>query len=221
MSISGNLQKLYQQIPGNVKLVAVSKTKSEDIILEAYNAGHKIFGENKIQELVEKHKNLPKDIDWHMIGHLQTNKVKYIAPFISLIHSVDSIKLLSTINKEALKNNRVIDCLLQLKLAKEDTKFGLTFDGIKNILGSREYKEFENARIVGLMGMATYTNDKSVIKDEFTFLADSFREIRGIFFNNSDYFRELSMGMSDDYLIAIESGSTIIRVGSIIFGARY
>ena len=178
MSISENLKKLRQHIPGGVKLVVVSKTKSEDIIMEAYKAGHRIFGENKIQELVEKYKNLPKDIEWHMVGHVQSNKVKYIAPFINLIHSVVGTKLLKTIDKEGLKNKRVIDCLLQLKLAKEETKFGLTFTGINHILSSQDFKECKNIRIIGLMGMATFTSDHSVIRDEFTFLANCFNEIK-------------------------------------------
>jgi pyridoxal phosphate enzyme (YggS family) len=221
MSISDNLINLYRQIPGNVKLVAVSKTKPVDIIMEAYNAGHRIFGENKVQELIEKQNKLPKDIEWHMIGHLQTNKVKYIAPFIRLIHSVDSIKLLNTINWEALKYNRVIDCLLQLRIAGDEMKYGLSNDDIKSILNSEEFKELKNIRIIGLMGMATFTNDQSVIKSEFAFLASCFNEIKRMYFYNSDYFKELSMGMSDDYLLAIEAGSTIIRIGSIIFGPRY
>lgn len=221
MSISDNLKNLYLQIPGRVKLVAVSKTKPVDIIMEAYNAGHKIFGENKAQELIEKHSKLPNDIEWHMIGHLQTNKVKYIASFVSLIHSVDSFKLLNTINREALKHERMIDCLLQLRIAREETKYGLNHDDIKDILSSEEFKELKNIRITGLMGMATYTNDDSVIKSEFAFLTSCFSEIKRIYFNSSDYFKELSMGMSDDYLLAIEAGSTIIRIGSIIFGPRY
>ncbi len=221
MSISDNLKKLCQEIPAKVKLVAVSKTKSVDTVMEAYNAGHKIFGENRIQELVEKQKALPEDIEWHMIGHLQTNKVKYIAPIVSLIHSIDSIRLLNVINDEALKIARIINCLLQIKIASEETKFGLTVEEALHILSSEEFKKMKNIRISGLMGMATYTNDKSVIKSEFTFLADCFNEIKNTYFSQSDYFKELSMGMSDDYKIAVEAGSTIIRVGSLIFGPRF
>lgn len=220
MGFSENLKKLHNELPEKVKIVAVSKTKSEDIILEAYKAGHKIFGENKVQELVRKHDNLPKDIEWHMVGHLQTNKVKYIAGFISLIHSVDSIKLLNTINKEASKINRIIDCLLQLSLAKEETKFGLTYEEIRNIIGSKEFKEMKNVRITGLMGMATFTGDEAIISSEFNYLAKCFYQLKQSFYDDSDYFKELSMGMSNDYHLAIKAGTTMIRIGSILFCAR-
>ena len=220
MSFSVNLKKLHNELPEKVKIVAVSKTKSEDIILEAYKAGHKIFGENKVQELVRKYENLPKDIEWHMVGHLQTNKVKYIAGFISLIHSVDSIKLLNTINKEASKCNRIIDCLLQLRLTKEETKYGLTYEEIRNILSSMEFKEIKNVRIAGLMGMATFTSDEAIISSGFNYLTKCFYQLKQSFYDDSDYFKELSMGMSNDYHLAVKAGTTIIRIGSILFGAR-
>jgi len=218
MSISENLKNILKELPANTKLVAVSKTKPEEIILEAYKAGHRVFGENKVQELVRKYKNLPKDIEWHMVGHLQTNKVKYIAPFVSLIHSVDSIKLLDTINKEALRNNRTIDCLLQLRIAREETKFGLAFNEITDTLGSEDYKEFKNVRVAGLMGMATFTNDWALIGAEFNYLAKCFNELKNTFFSSSEYFKELSMGMSDDYQLAVKEGSTIVRIGNRVFG---
>jgi pyridoxal phosphate enzyme (YggS family) len=220
MSISENLNNLRKELPGKIKIVAVSKTKPEEIILEAYRAGHKIFGENKVQELIRKYENLPKDIEWHMVGHLQTNKAKYIASFISLIHSVDSLKLLTEINKEALKNNRIIDCLLQLRIAKEETKYGATFDEIKNILNSTEFREMKNVRVNGLMGMATFTSDKTIINKEFSYLAECFNQLKEYFYSDSEYFKELSMGMSDDYDLAVQAGSTMVRIGSLIFGAR-
>ncbi len=220
MSIQANIKKLKSQIPEYIKLVAVSKTKPNEDILQAYEIGHKIFGENKVQDLVQKQEQLPKDIEWHYIGHLQRNKVKFIAPFVSLIHAVDSIKLLQKINDEAKKNNRTIDCLLQMHIAEEDTKFGLHLDEIKQILDSPNYKELRNIKVSGLMGMATYTDDQSQIQKEFGFLKSCFDEIKSDYFENSDYFKEVSMGMSGDFKIAIEAGSTMIRVGSMIFGAR-
>ncbi|RLD54361.1 MAG: YggS family pyridoxal phosphate-dependent enzyme [Bacteroidetes bacterium] len=220
MSISNNINQILNQIPNKVKLVAVSKTKPIEDIQEAYNGNYKIFGENKVQELVEKYEALPKDIEWHMIGHLQSNKVKYIASFVYLIHAVDNFKLLKTINKEALKNNRTINCLLQIHIAKEETKFGFSFDEIKQMLDSDEYKDLENINIIGVMGMATFTDDKEIVASEFQYLNDCFKELKKTYFFNSPDFKELSMGMSGDYKIAIEKGSTIIRVGSSIFGER-
>jgi pyridoxal phosphate enzyme (YggS family) len=220
MSIAGNLETILKELPSSVKLVAVTKTHPENVILQAYHAGHKIFGENKAQELVAKHQNLPEDIEWHMIGHLQTNKVKYIAPFVYMIHSVDSIKLLNTIDREAAKNDRTIDCLLQLKIAKEETKFGMSLDDVLTLLCSADYKQCSNVRVTGLMGMATFTSDESQIEKEFEYLADSFRQIKDSFFKEKTYFCELSMGMSDDYKIALKAGSTIVRIGSLIFGKR-
>jgi len=221
MNIKENINNIKKQVPKSVMLVAISKTKSAEVINEAYQAGHKIFGENKVQELINKYEKLPKDIEWHMVGHLQTNKVKYIAPFISLIHSVDSLKLLITINKEAVKNNRVINCLLQMHIAEEETKFGLSKQEVIDILESKEYKELTNIKVVGLMGMATFTENKEQISKEFKQLRNYFKDIKQMFFNNSAYFKEISMGMSADYKIAIEEGTTMVRLGSIIFGARY
>ncbi len=220
MNVAGNLKSLLNELPSAVKLIAVTKTRPEEVILQAYQAGHKRFGENKAQELVAKHQNLPEDIEWHMIGHLQTNKVKYIAPFIHMIHSVDSLKLLQTIDKEAAKNDRVIDCLLQLKIANEETKFGMDYGDILALLYSSDYKQCSNIRIAGLMGMATFTQDESLIEKEFAYLADTFWKIKDSFFKEKTYFSELSMGMSDDYKIAVKAGSTMVRIGSMIFGAR-
>lgn len=221
MSIAANLNKLKNELDAyTVKLVAVSKTKSKEEILEAYEAGQRIFGENQVQELEEKYQQLPKDIEWHLIGHLQTNKVKYIAPFIHLIHSVDSLKLLIEINKQAVKNNRIIDCLLQVYIADEDTKFGLGYDETIELLRSEEYTNLKNIRITGLMGIATNTELEKQINDEFTELKVFFEGIKQSFFRKEDSFKEISMGMSGDYKIALEQGSTIIRVGSTIFGNR-
>jgi len=221
MSITDNIIKLKNEIESvNVKLIAVSKTKSNEEILEAYHAGQRIFGENQVQELVEKQESLPKDIEWHLIGHLQSNKVKYIAPFINLIHSVDSLKLLQEINKQAQKNNRVIDCLLQIYIADEDTKFGLGFDEVIELLRSDEYAELKNIRIVGLMGIATNTENPKLIKEEFYELKTLFDGIKLSYFRKNDSFKELSIGMSSDYQVAIEQGSTMVRIGSDIFGTR-
>ncbi len=220
MSVADNLKKLKSKIPDHVRLVAVTKTHPEETIMEAYDGGHKIFGENKAQELVRKYNNLPKDIEWHMIGHLQTNKVKLIAPFVHMIHSVDSLKLLETINKEAEKNQRVIHCLLQIKIASEETKFGLGFTSAEEILRSEEVKHMKYINIAGLMGMATFTDDTDIIEHEFKYLAECFVRLKQSFFSNADAFREISMGMSDDYPIAIRYGTTIVRIGSIIFGER-
>ncbi len=220
MDIAGNIKKLKKEIKAGVCLVAVSKTKPNEDILEAYHAGHKVFGENKIQDLVKKAEELPKDIEWHFIGHPQTNKVKYIAPFISLIHGVDSLKLLKMINKEGKKNNRVISCLLQFHIAEEQTKFGLDLNEAKAILGSEEFSELTNVEVKGVMGMATYTKDEFQIRKEFRELKSVFNSIKEAYFVNQDSFCEISMGMSGDYKIAIEEGSTMVRVGSIIFGER-
>ncbi len=216
--IVNNINKILQEIPKNVKLVAVSKTKPAEDIKTAYDAGYKIFGENKVQELVDKYETLPKDIEWHMIGHLQTNKVKYIAPFVSLIHAIDSEKLLKEINKHAIKNNRKINCLLQIKIAKEETKFGLSVNDAKNILENKN--SYENIIFSGLMGMATNTNNQEQILSEFKYLFDTFNLFKTNYFTNYQHFSEISMGMSGDYKLAISQGSTIIRVGSLIFGER-
>ena len=219
MSIASNLEKVRKTIPSNVKLVAVSKTKPIEAILEAYKAGQRVFGENKIQEMVEKYDQLPKDIEWHMIGHLQRNKVKYMAHFVHLIHGVDSFKTLKEINKQAKKHNRVINCLLQIKIAKEETKFGMDSDEASSILNSEEYKELENICITGFMGMASFTSDIGIVREEFKTLKN-YSDILNV--NNSKNFQPstLSMGMSGDYQIAIEEGSNMVRIGSSIFGER-
>jgi pyridoxal phosphate enzyme (YggS family) len=221
MSIADNLIKYKKELEGeNVELIAVSKFNDKAAILEAYNAGQRIFGENIVQELVEKQEVLPKDIEWHLIGHLQTNKVKYIASFIKLIQSVDSIKLLAEINKQAAKNNRVIDCLLQVYIADEETKFGLDHAEVIELLRSEEYLAMKNIRITGLMGIASNNAEEKQTKDEFQELKVLFDGIKLSFFRKEDSFRELSMGMSGDYKLAIEEGSTMVRIGSSIFGAR-
>ncbi|MFN6075686.1 MAG: YggS family pyridoxal phosphate-dependent enzyme [Fluviicola sp.] len=220
MTLTNRLKEVQSKIPENVTLVAVSKTKPAEMILELYNSGQRVFGENKVQELCDKYEVLPKDIEWHLIGHLQTNKVKYIAPFVSLIHAVDSLKLLQEINKEALKNNRVINCLLQFHIAQEDTKFGLNFDEAEVILQSKEFVEMHNIKVVGVMGMASFTDNKELIEDEFRTLYNYFHLIKSHYFKYNSDFKEISMGMSGDFEIAIEEGSTIVRVGSSIFGER-
>ncbi len=221
MSISENIRNFRQELAPNVSVIAISKTKPVEDILEAYQEGHYIFGENKVQELIEKQPRLPGDIQWHFVGHLQSNKVKYLAPFVSMIHSVDSLKLLQVINKEALKNGRTISCLLQVHIAEEGTKFGLDDSGIREILDSESYRQLKNIRIAGVMGMATYTDDKAQIRNEFKMLAALFAVLKNEYFEGSDEFREISMGMSGDYEIAIEEGSTMIRVGTLIFGPRF
>lgn len=220
MSISENINSINKSLPASVKLVAVSKTKPNEAILDAYNAGVRIFGENKVQELTTKYETLPNDIEWHFIGHLQTNKVKYIAPFVKLIHAVDSLKLLKTIDKEAAKNERIINCLLQFHIAKEETKYGLSEDEANAILDSDEYKKMQNIRICGVMGMATFTENTEQIRNEFQLLKNIFSKLKDRYFADNEYFKEVSMGMSDDYLIAVEQGSTMVRIGSTIFGHR-
>ena len=219
MSIAQNLLKIKSTLPSTVTLVAVSKTKPIPDLMEAYDAGQRIFGENKIQEMAEKWEAMPKDIEWHMIGHVQTNKVKYMAPFVSLIHGVDSLKLLEEINKQAQKNNRIIDCLLQMYIAEEETKFGLDEEELNEILASTTFQEMKNIRIVGLMGMATFTDNQTQIKKEFTQLKSIFDKLR-LSKDAINRVSTLSMGMSGDYQLAIECGSTMIRIGSSIFGNR-
>jgi len=204
----------------DTQLIAVSKTHPPEKILEIYQQGQKVFGENKALELADKYKVLPKDIEWHFIGHLQSNKVKYIAPFVQLIHGIDSFKLLKEINKQAKKNDRIIDCLLQFHIAEEQTKFGLDIAGAKDILASSEYKILENIRIIGVMGMATFTKDKVQVRREFKLLESIFQKLKNDFFQDTPAFKEISMGMSGDYLLAVEEGSTMVRVGSLIFGKR-
>jgi PLP dependent protein len=221
MSIAGNLSALKNEVERlNVKLIAVSKNKPVSAIKEAYDAGHRVFGENRVQELVEKQEQLPGDIEWHLIGHLQTNKVKYIAPFVSMIHSVDSLKLLEEINKQAEKNNRVIDCLLEIHIADEETKFGLDFDEAIGLLRSDEYTALKNIRIAGVMGIATFTDNPKQVQQEFYELRTFFNGLKDSFFRNDEAFKEISMGMSGDYKLAIEQGSTMVRIGSTIFGER-
>src|SRR5690606_35087102 len=220
-SITTNIEEIQNELkPVGVTLVAISKTKPIEDIQEAYNAGQRIFGENMVQEMVEKYEILPKDIEWHLVGHLQTNKVKYIAPFISMIESVDSIKLLKEINKHAVKNNRIIDCLLQIYIADEDTKFGLDHVELIELLESQEFAELENIRIRGLMGIATNTDNEKIIKEEFYELKMLFDGIKVSYFRKEDSFDTLSMGMSSDYKLAIEQGSNMIRLGSTLFGKR-
>lgn len=212
-------QAVKQTIPAHVHLVAVSKTKPNDAILEVYHLGQRIFGENKVQELCSKYEVLPLDIEWHLIGHLQSNKVKFIAPFVSLIHAVDSLKLLAEINKEAQKNKRVISCLLQIYIAKEESKFGLSIDEANALLASPEFASMENIKIAGLMGMATNTSNQEVIKSEFKSLHTYFNQLKIKTITNCN-FEILSMGMSSDYQLAIECGSNMVRIGSSIFGSR-
>lgn len=212
-----HLREILQELPASVKLVAVTKTVPVETILDVYRSGHRIFGENRVQELIEKQPLLPDDIEWHFIGHLQTNKVKYIAPFVSMIHSVDSMKLLKEIDKEALKHGRILPCLLQFHIATEETKFGLDIQEAKDILQGQEYKGFHNISIQGVMGMATFTDDLSLVRSEFKNLRSIFYALKQGFFQEKASFSQISMGMSGDYRIAIEEGSTIVRIGSAIF----
>ena len=220
MGIGENIITIKNKLKGEICLVAVSKTKPNSDILQAYNGGHRIFGENKVQDLVRKYEELPKDIEWHFIGHLQTNKIKYIASFVELIHGVDSLKLLKAINKEGRKIGRKIRCLLQFHIAEEESKFGLDIMEAKAFLSSDEYKNLEFVDVCGVMGMATYTEDKTQIRKEFKQLKLIFHQLEDDFFGEQNSFSEISMGMSGDYLIAVEEGSTMVRVGSSIFGER-
>lgn len=220
MGIAENIQSFNEKLTGySARLVAVSKTKPTEALQEAYNAGQRLFGENKVQELTEKQPQLPQDIEWHMIGHLQRNKVKYIAPFIALIHAVDSYKLLKEINKQAKKHNRVIKCLLQLHIAKEETKFGLSFEEAEQLLSSTELENLDNIKIIGLMGMATNTDNENIVRSEFSSMKAFFETHKKAIKKNVSL-EELSMGMSGDYQIALEEGSTLVRAGSAIFGTR-
>lgn len=220
MSIASNIQSFNDLLKNTqARLIAVSKTKPNEDLLTAYEAGQRAFGENKVQELSRKAEELPKDIEWHFIGHLQRNKVKYIAPFVSLIHGVDSLRLLVEVNKQAIKNNRVIECLLQVFIADEETKFGLSRDELNELIQSTEFKALENIKVIGLMGMATNTDNKEQIRSEFAGLRSLFEELKDSSFQNLEM-REISMGMTGDYQIACEEGSTMVRIGSAIFGAR-
>lgn len=220
MSIAENIDLVKANLPAQVQLIAVSKTKPVEMLVEAYRHGQRAFGENKVQELVGKFEALPKDIEWHFIGHMQTNKVKYIAPFIHLIHGVDSFKLLKTINTEAKKIDRIIPCLLQFHIAEEETKFGFSLAEVEEMLKSDEFKRLENVEISGVMGMATYTDDENQIHKEFAALKAYFEKLKSDYFANEPKFKEISMGMSGDYRIAVEEGSTMVRIGSTIFGER-
>jgi len=220
MGIVENLRQVREQIPGHVHLVAVSKTKADELIMEAYEAGQRDFGENKVQDLLAKQERLPRDIRWHMIGHLQSNKVKYLAPFVHLIQGVDSLKLLGVINREAEKRDRVIDCLLQLRIAEEESKFGMEEQEIQDLFESPAYRDMTHIRIRGLMGMATFTQDSDQIRQEFQQLNRIFDDLKAAFFAGKSHFDTRSYGMSGDFRLAVEEGSTMIRVGSLIFGAR-
>ena len=220
MSIQSNLKEVLATLPSHVRLVAVSKYHPVEALQEAYEAGQRIFGESKVQEMTQKYELLPKDIEWHFIGHLQTNKIKYMAPFVSMIHGVDSFKLLCEINKQAAKAGRIIPCLLQIHIAREETKFGFSPDECRDMLRQEGWKDLQHIRICGVMGMATNTDNKADIDQEFQTLAALFQEIKEIHFTQDPYFTEVSMGMSDDYPIAVKNGSTLVRVGSRIFGER-
>ena len=214
------MEKIKATVPEGVTLVAVSKTKPISDIQEAYDAGHRVFGENYPQEMRDKHEALPKDIQWHFIGHLQTNKIKYIIPYVTLIHSIDTANLLEAVNKEAKKHERVVDCLLQFHIALEETKFGLDLDEARELLDSEAFKQMENIRICGVMGMGTFTDDKEEVRKEFKHLKNIFETLKREYFADQPQFKEISMGMSEDYPIAIEEGATLIRLGSKIFGPR-
>jgi len=220
MGIAENLKTIVDNIPDHVTLVAVSKTMPDEAILEAYEAGHRDFGENKVQDLAAKQERLPGDIRWHMIGHLQSNKVKYLAPFVHMLHGVDSLKLLGTIHKEAVKNNRVIDCLLQVRIATEESKFGLTESQLKEMLSSEAFRGMDMVRIRGVMGMATFTENSKQIREEFRLLKRIFEGMKATAFEKQEDFDLLSCGMSGDYDLAIEEGSNMVRIGSLIFGPR-
>lgn len=220
MSIAENIDLVKANLPAHVQLIAVSKTKPANLLIEAYNHGQRAFGENKVQEMVWKYEELPKDIEWHFIGHLQSNKIKYIAQFVHLIHGVDSFKLLNAVNSEAKKVKRIIPCLLQFHIAEEETKFGLSMEEAVKMLSSEEFILLENVKISGVMGMATYTDNENQIRKEFSYLKDCFEILKSDYFAKNEDFKEISMGMSGDYLIAIAEGSTMIRIGSTIFGER-
>ncbi len=220
MQIEENIKLIRHKLPDNVRLVAVSKTKPNEDILAAYSVGQRIFGENKVQDLTKKYEELPKDIEWHFIGHLQSNKVKYIAPFISMIHAVDSIKLLKTISKEAIKNKRTIDYMLQLHVAEENTKFGLSEQELYEIIRSPEFQNMKNVNLRGIMAMASNTKDQNQVKNEFARVKNIFDNLKTNFFASKSDFNEISTGMSSDFELAIEQGSTLVRIGSTIFGAR-
>lgn len=218
--VSENLKKVLSKLPSSVKLVAVSKTKTPEEIMGLYNSGQRVFGESKAQELIPKYEELPKDIKWHMVGHLQRNKVKYIAPFVEIIQSVDSLRLLKVIDKEGAKNNREIKCLLQMHIAEEESKFGMSEDELCQMLESDDFKQMKNISINGLMGMASFTEDEEQVRKEFKMLKSVFDDIKEKYFQSDDSFSEISIGMTNDYEIAIEEGSTMLRIGTALFGER-
>ncbi len=220
MKAAENIRTLKTFIPEDVKIIAVSKTHSPEEIMEVYNTGHRVFGENRAQELIEKQPLLPSDIQWHFIGHLQTNKVKYIAPWVAMIHSIDSLKLLIEINKAALKNDRVIDCLLQFHIAEEESKYGLNMSEAEAILDLDEYRQMQNIRICGVMGMATFTDNMVQVRAEFIKLKEIFEVLKSKYFSDQAHFCEISMGMTGDFALAISVGSTMVRIGTAIFGER-
>lgn len=217
MTVLQNFLNIRNEIPGGTEIVAVTKFRDPEEVMEVYNAGHKIFGENKVQEIIRKRELLPHDVQWHMIGHLQTNKVKYIAPYISMIHSIDSLKLLAEVNKQAQKHNRVIDCLLQFYIATEETKYGLDLTEAIQIIESEEFKKFKNIELCGVMGMASLSDDMKLIRSEFQNLKAIFTKLKTEYFQSNTLFKHISMGMTNDYHIAVEEGSTIVRIGSKIF----
>lgn len=221
MSIADNLLKLKSELPDGVCLVAVSKTHPTEAIWEAYRTGQRVFGENKVQELCQKHEQLPNDIRWHFIGHLQSNKVKYLVPFVDLIHGVDSLKLLKTIDKEAARHGRVLPCLLQFHVAEEETKFGLSLDEARELLRTDDYAAMHNVKLCGVMGMASFTDNQEQVRREFRQLKNIFHQLKTEFFGDKASFSEISMGMSGDYRLAVEEGSTMVRVGSSVFGQRH
>jgi pyridoxal phosphate enzyme (YggS family) len=218
--IASNISSLRAELPLSVKLIAVSKTKPVNDILEAWKAGQRFFGENRVQELLDKKDHVPGDVEWHLIGHLQTNKVKFIVPFISMIQSVDSLKLLNAINTEASKINKVVNCLLQIHIAEEETKYGFSMDEIQSAIDSKGFEGLKFLRICGVMGMATFTDDFSQVRKEFLCLREDFKILKAGYFGSETHFKEISMGMSGDYKIAIEEGSTMVRIGSLLFGER-
>lgn len=220
MNIESTIGEIRNELPERVRLVAVSKFHPNEMIMEAYRAGQRIFGENHVQEVTRKYETLPKDIEWHFIGHLQTNKVKYIVPFVSLIHGVDTFKLLKEIDKQAAKCDRTVACLLQIRIAKEETKFGFSFDECRELLEQGEWNLMKHVDLRGMMGMATYTDDKVEIRNEFHSLKTFFDEIKGTYFRDADRFKEISMGMTHDYPLAVQEGSTLVRIGTKIFGER-
>ena len=219
-TIQAKIKEVLAELPAGVRLVAVSKFHPVEALEEAYAAGQRIFGESHVQEMTQKYEALPKDIEWHFIGHLQTNKVKYMAPYVSLIHAIDSYRLLAEVNKQAAKVGRVIPCLLQIHVAQEETKFGFTFDECRQLLADGEWRKLEHVQLVGIMGMASNVDDAQQIQQEFCSLNEFFKEIKQTYFATDDRFCELSMGMSHDYPLAVEAGSTLVRVGSKIFGER-